>query len=229
MPLHSQPREMAARGVHDAAFRVLQAHTGTPQGICVVDIGAGMGAFSRRLLTAGYSVLACDLYPESFRVPEITCLPVTLSGELPYAEHSADVAVALELFEHIDGHETLLNEIHRVLKPGGTLLVTTPNILNLKSRISFLMTGFLYNFPPLDPDIQDPVHQHISPFSLDRYRWRLRQQRESGYRKLQQPRRLISPAAGLAVAPEDRWSRRVPRSWRQKSCPWRPRCSVSRP
>ena len=166
---------MAARGVHDAAFRVLQAHTGTPQGICVVDIGAGMGAFSRRLLTAGYSVLACDLYPEFFRVPEITCLPVTLSGELPYAEHSADVAVALELFEHIDGHETLLNEIHRVLKPGGTLLLTTPNILNLKSRISFLMTGFLYNFPPLDPEIQDPVHQHISPFSLDRYRWRLRQ------------------------------------------------------
>ncbi len=166
---------MAARGLHDAAFLVLAAHTGPPDASCVIDVGAGAGAFSRRLLTAGYTVCACDLHPELFRVPDITCLPVSHSGELPYADKTADAVVALELFEHIDGHEALLREIHRVLKPGGTLLLTTPNILNLKSRILFLLTGYFYNFPPLDPDVRDPVRQHISAFSLDRYRWRLKQ------------------------------------------------------
>ena len=170
---------MAARGVHDAAFRVLQSYTDVPQATSVIDIGAGQGAFSRRLLKAGYSVRACDLYPEQFRVSEVTCLPVSPSGELPYADHTAEAVVALELFEHLDGHEPLLREIHRVLKPGGTLLLTSPNILNLKSRILFLLTGYLYNFPSLDPEVRDAVHQHISPFSLDRYRWRLSQ---SGFR-----------------------------------------------
>jgi hypothetical protein len=31
------------------------------------------------------------------------------------------------------------------------------------------------SFPSLDPDVLDPVEQHITPFSLDRYRWRLKQ------------------------------------------------------
>src|SRR5690606_14654349 len=62
-----------------------------------------------------------------------------------------------------------------VLRPGGLFLFTTPNILSLKSRMSFLLTGYPYSFPTLDPDVVDPVSQHITPFSLDRYRWRLRQ------------------------------------------------------
>ncbi len=166
---------MAARGVHDAAFRVLQANTGSPQEINVIDFGAGAGAFSRRLFNAGYGVSACDLCPELFQVPEVTFCRCPPSGELPYADHTADVVVALEVFEHIDGHEILLAEIRRVLKPGGTLLLTTPNILNLKSRILFLLTGYFYNFPSLDSEERDAMHQHISGFSLDRYRWRLRQ------------------------------------------------------
>lgn len=166
---------MAARGVHDAAFRVLQANTGSPQEINVIDFGAGAGAFSRRLFNAGYGVSACDLCPELFQVPEVTFCRCPPSGELPYADHTADLVVALEVFEHIDGHEILLAEIRRVLKPGGTLLLTTPNILNLKSRILFLLTGYFYNFPSLDSEVRDAMHQHISGFSLDRYRWRLRQ------------------------------------------------------
>src|SRR5690606_28577354 len=57
----------------------------------------------------------------------------------------------------------------------GLLLITTPNILSLKSRVSFLLTGYPYSFPTLDPSVLDPVAQHITPFSLDRYRWRLAQ------------------------------------------------------
>lgn len=101
LPPVTKPREMAAGGVHDAAFRALEGHTGPPEETRVIDVGAGAGAFSRRLLTAGYKVRSCDLHPELFRAPDITCLPVSRSGELPYADETADAVVDLELFEHI--------------------------------------------------------------------------------------------------------------------------------
>jgi hypothetical protein len=41
--------------------------------------------------------------------------------------------------------------------------------------MTFLFTGYPSSFPSLDPDVCDPVTQHITPFSLDRYLWRLKQ------------------------------------------------------
>ena len=141
----------------------------------VLDIGAGMGALSAKLAAAGFKVRACDLYPEVFAAEGIECRRVNAAGQLPYENGSVDAAMAVEVLEHIDGHETLFAEVHRVLKPGGFFLFTTPNILSLKSRLLFLFSGYPYSFPSLDPDVLDPVEQHITPFSLDRYRWRLKQ------------------------------------------------------
>ncbi|HEX5421272.1 MAG TPA: class I SAM-dependent methyltransferase [Gammaproteobacteria bacterium] len=166
---------MAARGTHERVLGLLAAHAANPCATDVIDIGAGMGALSARLTHAGYRVQACDLYPEAFIAEGIECIGVDASGRLPFADRSADIALAVELVEHIEGHETLFNEAWRVLRPGGLFLFTTPNILSLKSRLSFLLTGYPYSFPPLDPRVADPVSQHITPFSLDRYLWRLRQ------------------------------------------------------
>lgn len=141
----------------------------------VVDIGAGMGALSRRLSDLGYRVFACDLFPEFFRVPEVDCLPVSDDGRLPYDDASLDVAFGVELVEHLEETERLFGEVARVLKQGGELIITTPNILSLKSRLGFLFTGYAYSFPPLDPEVRDPVRQHITPLTLDGYRWRLKQ------------------------------------------------------
>lgn len=146
-----------------------------PEVTRVVDVGAGMGALSRRLSDAGYRVSACDLFPEYFRVPEVECLLVDNDGRLPYDDQSLDVAFGVELVEHLEETEHLFSEVARILKPGGELIITTPNILSLKSRLGFLFTGYTYSFPPLDPDVRDPVHQHITPLTLDGYRWRLKQ------------------------------------------------------
>ena len=134
-----------------------------------------MGALSRRLSDAGYQVSACDLFPEFFRVPEVECLAVADDGRLPYDDASLDVAFGVELVEHLEETERLFGEVARVLKPGGELIITTPNILSLKSRLGFLFTGYAYSFPPLDPEVRDPVRQHITPLTLDGYRWRLKQ------------------------------------------------------
>ena len=41
--------------------------------------------------------------------------------------------------------------------------------------MSYFWTGYFYSFGTLDPKIRDPVRQHISAFTLDRYRWMLAQ------------------------------------------------------
>jgi SAM-dependent methyltransferase len=141
----------------------------------VLDIGAGQGALSKRLHEAGARVSACDVVPEQFDVPGVQFRPVTSDGRLPFDDGQFDVAVAIEVLEHIDGHDRFFAEVSRVLCPGGLVMFTTPNILSLKSRLRFLFTGFFYSFGPLEPFTRDPVSQHIAPFSVNRYEWMLSQ------------------------------------------------------
>lgn len=170
------PRELAISGTHAFVMKVLNEEISSTGSSRVLDIGAGQGALSVRLVGAGYQVDACDYLPEQFDVEGVTCRRCDDTGILPFEDESFDLAVAVEVLEHIDGHEGFSRELARVLKPGGRLFFTTPNILSLKSRLRFLFTGFFYSFDPLEPFTRDPVSQHIAPFSLNRYAWMLSQQ-----------------------------------------------------
>lgn len=166
------PRELAIPGTHANVVRLVQQEV--PVGSRLLDIGAGEGALSRRLVEAGYRVEACELFPEMFNVPGVTCRQVDATGVLPYEDDSLDAAVAVEVVEHLESHRMLFSEAARVLKPGGRFMFTTPNILSLKSRLRFLLTGYFYSFGPLDAAVDNPVRQHIAPFTLDRYQFLLR-------------------------------------------------------
>lgn len=169
------PRELAIPGTHDRVLQVLGTSIDLRSSPAVLDIGAGQGALSKRLLEAGARVSACDVVPEQFDVPGVQFRPVASDGLLPFDNGQFDAAVAIEVLEHIDGHDRFFAEVSRVLRPGGMVMFTTPNILSLKSRVRFLFTGFFYSFGPLEPFTRDPVSQHIAPFSVNRYEWMLSQ------------------------------------------------------
>jgi SAM-dependent methyltransferase len=171
----TEPAALAARGLHDRTLEVIKAQVPPGPGVRVLDIGAGRGALSFQLKAAGYQVAACDLYPQDFQVPDVECRQVDADAHLPYQDASFDLVLAVELAEHIEDHVTLFSEVERVLKTDGRFVLTTPNMLTLKSRLRFLFTGYFYGFPPLDPAVRDPVSQHITAHTLDRYRWRLAQ------------------------------------------------------
>jgi len=169
------PRELAIPGTHDKVLQILRQYIALGDSPRVLDIGAGQGALSMRLMEAGARVSACDVVPEQFEVPGVEFRAVTADGRLPFDDASFDAALAIEVLEHIDGHDRFFSDVARVLKPGGIVMFTTPNILSLKSRMRFLLTGFFYSFGPLEPFTRDPVSQHIAPFSVNRYEWMMSQ------------------------------------------------------
>ncbi|RMG30515.1 MAG: class I SAM-dependent methyltransferase [Bacteroidetes bacterium] len=136
----------------------------------ILDVGAGHGAFSKTLHEMGYEVHACDLFPEIFYYDQIECRKADLTQPLPYEDNSFDVLIAIEVMEHILDHEVFFAEARRILKPGGRLYISTPNILSLKSRMRFLLSGFYYSFKPLDLHNNDGL-QHVASLTLDQYHY----------------------------------------------------------
>jgi ubiquinone/menaquinone biosynthesis C-methylase UbiE len=147
---------------HKTHLRAAEIFDGWPREGRVLEMAAGSGAFARRLVELGFSVEACDLFPEHFRVPEIPVRFADLSERLPYDNASFEILSCLEGIEHLEDQFAFIRECWRVLRPGGRLLVSTPNILGMASRWRFFWTGF---FPlatkPMNEHRKAPIHDHI--------------------------------------------------------------------
>ena len=57
--------------------------------------------------------------------------------KLPYDNNSIQAITITEVIEHLENYRCILREINRTLEPDGLVVISTPNILNLKSFISF--------------------------------------------------------------------------------------------
>jgi SAM-dependent methyltransferase len=156
-------------GVHERFYSYF-TKKGIDKDIRILDIGAGHGAFSKKLYDDGYRVSACDLFPEHFKFDRIDCKKVNITEEFPYPDNSFDLVIAIEVSEHIIDHEVFFKECNRILKPRGEIYLSTPNILSLKSRMRFLFSGFFYSFNPLELKNYDGL-QHVASLTLDQYNY----------------------------------------------------------
>jgi len=102
------------------------------QDLAIVDLGCGRGILAPHLLPFG-SVVGVDLSASGTRQAYTLCPAGTfiaddvLHVDLPAASY--DVAVSVEVLEHFEneGQQAYLRLAHRLLKPGGSLVLTTPN------------------------------------------------------------------------------------------------------
>lgn len=133
----------------------------------ILDVGAGQGYFCRRLKDLGYRVEACDGVAEGFKCPDVPFTKVDLNQTLPLPDDHFDCVVAIEVIEHLENHFQFMREMVRVTKPGGLIIITTPNVLSLPSRLKFLLYGYTDCAPfPLDPTLAEYFLEHINPISL---------------------------------------------------------------
>jgi ubiquinone/menaquinone biosynthesis C-methylase UbiE len=154
-------------------------------GVLVADVGAGEGFFSQLLgehvraklgLQPSDVIVASDIFPEFFRYRAIKCDKISSDGRLPYDDESIDIACSLEVVEHVEDQFAFAGELHRILKPGGIAILSTPNVLNMNSRWRYLHSGFAVLFDPLLMSSADPVHTsgHINPVSYYYLAYQLR-------------------------------------------------------
>lgn len=121
-------------------------------GKTALDMGCGDGFWSEKLKALGYAVTSLDhekIYPGT-RV-------VNLEEGLPFPDGSFDLIWSTDVLEHLYRPEQIIQEIKRVLKPGGLLTLTTNN--------SYFWIYPLFKIFGYSPkDLQNPDHKQF--FSL---------------------------------------------------------------
>jgi SAM-dependent methyltransferase len=137
---------------------VLRVLTGAP-GKRLFEGGCGTGKLSRALAERGFEVTASTFGAALDLGPGIRCLAhIDLNLPLPIADAAFDCAVLQEVIEHLENPAHVVREFSRILRPGGLWVLTTPNASNVRSRVHFLLSGFVkgrrrpanYGSPPGD-------------------------------------------------------------------------------
>jgi len=140
--------------------------TGRPLGK-VLDIGTGDGRLASHLHSLGHEMAACDCLPEAeWNLKHISYRQCDIALGLPFNDETFDYVVCTEVIEHVENPFALCREIKRVLRPGGSVIMSTPNILNMRSRFKFLMDGsfLFFNHPPIEWDQKEGrPHVHVYP------------------------------------------------------------------
>jgi SAM-dependent methyltransferase len=163
-------------GIMDAAWELLQ---GIPERrhLKFLELSCGDAVLLERLHQDGVCVRGTTFhgkekdyirgrdYPEEIQVDT----GIDLNRPFPYADGSFDVVYSTEVIEHLEGHRNFISESGRVVKPNGWLMMTTPNLHRLLSRIHFALSGVhLVKCPILrasEPlDRMEEFHNHCADF-----------------------------------------------------------------
>jgi len=153
---------------------VLEIFSGFESRGNLLEIPAGEGALAWQLHKLGYDVTGGDVDPKFFKVHLLRCIYVDMNKPFPIDDGQFDFISCIEGVEHLEDQFHFVRECARVLKPGGTLVLSTPNILNLASRLKFFLSGFYSLFPrPINEFSQVPVFDHINPVTYYQLRYML--------------------------------------------------------
>ena len=113
--------------------KMLSEHLGP--GMSVLELGCGAGYFTRELACSGAEVVAIDVSPDLLEIARTNCsapnvrYQIQNAYELSYPDAVFDSVVGSSVLHHLE-IEKAVREIYRVLKPGGRISFTEPNMLN---------------------------------------------------------------------------------------------------
>ncbi len=119
----------------------------------LLDVGCGVGAFLSLARTHGWDVRGVDISSFASRYAReqvgVEVDEGTLEGAA-YAEGSFDVVTLWDSIEHVADPPAVLREVRRILKPGGYVMLNTPNeagLLKLLARVCYRATLGVFRYP----------------------------------------------------------------------------------
>ncbi len=153
-----EARARQSGGTSDAAIyrmvaRALEARDAS--GGLVLDVGCGGGALWNHLRDRfdRYTGVDAVRYGEFPNELEFVQLDLD-AGRVPLPDRVAHVVTAVETIEHLENPRALLRELARLVRPGGWVVVTTPNQLSFLSVLTLVVKGRFSAFQ----DVQYPTH-----------------------------------------------------------------------
>jgi 2-polyprenyl-3-methyl-5-hydroxy-6-metoxy-1,4-benzoquinol methylase len=120
----------------------------------IIDIGCGTGHNSRAMVAKGHRVRGIDISEHAiarYRENGFDGRTMDIERGLEFADASFDLAFCSEVIEHLVRPERFAAEVYRVLRPGGRLVLSTPNS-------AFWLYRILALFGWVVSDVQHPMH-----------------------------------------------------------------------
>jgi 2-polyprenyl-3-methyl-5-hydroxy-6-metoxy-1,4-benzoquinol methylase len=114
----------------------------------VLDYGAGVGNFTSRLIAMPVfnEVFAADLFAPPCDVKVSGWLQQDLNESIPGYDGYFDTIVASEVIEHLENPRFSARELFRLCKPGGSVILTTPNNESIRSLMALAIRGHFVHF-----------------------------------------------------------------------------------
>jgi len=141
-------KEYAAVGVHDICHSLIRRYMSPPaKGL---DLAAGEGAFASRLIRDGFTLELNDRVSDKIRITGVPIYEVDLEKDFTesFINSPYDFCIAMEVIEHLRNPWDFLKGCFKLINKNGIILLTTPNITNKWSRLTFLRKGEYSNFSP---------------------------------------------------------------------------------
>ncbi len=127
----------------------------------------------KELLSRAGTVVGCDIDPVSLDKDSAITRVASNLEQLPFAADSFDLVTCNMVVEHLQNPEQVFGEFFRVLKPGGTVVILTPNVLHWTMMISRLTPHWFHVFMRKrlfgsdEEDVFPTVYRANTPGMLD--------------------------------------------------------------
>lgn len=165
----------------------------------ILDVGCGPGILTRGLMDRGHTVISADLSQEMIEKAREAApagpanrsshFVVSDASEIPFAGNCMDMVLSIGLMCYVSDHKKVLDEIHRVLRPGGCAIIQINNIrwpivyrmfVPLYHRLKSMISGkkyddmnFRFNFTSRDKFIRAVALSRFNVLSLEHYDFRI--------------------------------------------------------
>lgn len=137
----------------------------------ILDIACGDGRISESLLAFGHEVYGVDHHKDAVHTcleKGIDCRQADITKDLPLLPDFFDVVLALDILEHLEKPEVLLERLKKIMKRDARLIISVPNHFDIRNRFRMLFGKGIVHWAHKDfQESKSWNYQHIRFFRFD--------------------------------------------------------------
>lgn len=128
---------------------IIETIANLPKKEKLLNLGGGTGQVSNIFRELGFDVYNLDIEVKKEDENEKNIkFNLNSNEQIPVNQKFFNVVICQEIIEHIENPWKLFRDVNDIITPDGLFIISTPNVLSIKNKLKFLMTGFFEWFNP---------------------------------------------------------------------------------